>query len=154
MRKWFYRNHIHLSDLHIKMDFPERIHKNCEDLKKQHGRGWEWTFRHWQERTQCEYEQAGAFASSPNVTAAVMWRDVMRCCAVLCAPTVGQGVLRGYITLDFRGTQLLPPSISPSLSRSMCLCWVQRSGAGTDGRQGSPHRHHRRAREGGAGVEG
>lgn len=69
---------------------------------------------------QREYEQAGevgGFASFPVCSC-----DVVRCDAMLCAPAVVQGMFRGYITLDFRGTQLLPPSMSPSLSRSMCLC--------------------------------
>lgn len=46
-------------------------------------RRWERIFQQWQEKTQREYEQAGEagrFASFPNVSAAVMWRDVMRCC--------------------------------------------------------------------------
>lgn len=68
-----------------------------------------------QERPQREYEQAveaGAVASFPIAHAAVMWRDVM-----LHAPTAGQGMFRGYITLDFRGTPPLPASTSPSLTQ-------------------------------------
>lgn len=77
-----------------------------------------------------------------------MWVQLW-CDVILCAPTVGQGMFRGYITLDFRGTQLLPPSISRSLSRSVCLGWVHWSRAGTDGRQRSTHGPHRWAGRGG-----
>lgn len=77
-----------------------------------------------------------------------MWVQLW-CDAILCAPTVGQGMFRGYITLDFRGTQLLLPSISRSLSRSVCLGWVHWSRAGTDGRQRSTHGPHRWAGRGG-----
>lgn len=69
-----------------------------------------------QGRTRRQYEQADK-ASFSITGAAVMWRDVM-----LHAPTAGQGMLRGYITLDFHGTQPLPISISPSPSLCHLVC--------------------------------
>lgn len=57
---------------------------------------------------------------------------------MLCAATVGQGMFRRYITLDFSDN-----ISSLQLSLSLSLNVSQRSGA--DGQRGSTHGVHRRA---------
>lgn len=59
---------------------------------------------------------------------------------MLCAATVGQGMFRRYITLDFSVN-----ISSLQLSLSLSLNVSQRSGADTDGQWGSTHGVHRRA---------
>lgn len=120
--------------------------------QKKKKKGDERVFQQWQERMRLEFEAAGGGRRGGSICILSKCEcscDVARCDAILCAPTVGQGMFRGYITLDFRGTQLLPPSISRSLSRSVCLGWVHWSRASTDGRQRSTHGPHRWAGRGG-----
>lgn len=166
MTKFFYQTHIHLPN-HIKIQLvfsrkplPNIILWRCwTDMAEWVNPG--------DEREYFDNDKKGHSVSMSRQSKAergggvrIFFKcecsyGVVRFDVMLHAPTAGQGMFRGYITLDFRATQLLPPSISLSVSHSMCAqCWVLQSREGTDGRQGSAHRHHRCARQGGARSKG